>query len=133
MFNREELQAIAAFEVEQLNNADENVSKLVNTMEGVKKLRRAGFVCSFGIDYYRWTSLEVTKEQLTDVRNALGETLVKDEVITPQDARKKDITVCMKAKGYPFISIRYKDKLPKDAKCKLVRRKSSYITLECEV
>jgi hypothetical protein len=133
MFNREEMQAIAAFEVTQLNEADTKVGQLINTMEGVKKLRRAGFVCSFLPNCYRWTSLEVTKEQLTDVRNALGATLEKDEVITPQDARKKDIIVCMKAKGYPFISIRYKDKLPKDAKCKLVRRKSSYITLECEV
>lgn len=133
MFNREELQAIAAYEVEQLNLADDKVKDLVKTMEGVKKLRSAGFVCSFFVSSFRWTSLDITKEQLTDVRLALGGTLEKDKVITPEDARKKDIVVCMTCKNYPHISIRYKDKLAKDAKCKLVRKTSSYITMECEV
>lgn len=133
MFNREEMQAIASFEVERLNEVDNKVKELTNTMEGVKKLRRAGFVCSFFVSSFRWTSLEITKEQLTDVRVALGGTLEKDKVITPEDARKKDIVVCMTCKNYPHISIRYKDKLDKNKKCKLVRRTSSYVTLECEV
>lgn len=133
MFNREELQAIAEFEVRKLNDLDCSLGSLVKTMEGAKKLRNSGFPISVNPNCYIYTTLSIKKEQLTDVRNALGFPLEKWSVIPPQDARKKEVTVEMRCKEYPHISIHYKDKIYKSKKCKLVRRTSSYITMECEV
>ena len=49
------------------------------------------------------------------------------------DAKKKLVSITLRPVNYPTVRIRYTRKLPKTAKCRIVRHRSSYTTLVCEV
>lgn len=65
------------------------------------------------------------------IRDVLGRMEVADKDVL--NAKEKTIRITLKPVDYPTVKVRYEQKLPKGGKCKIVRSRSSYASLMCEV
>lgn len=112
----------------------DNVEKLYKNFEGLTKLSEAGMLER--TDFYSPYSINLPTEQkdLPKLKTILGCLKHVRNEPTGNDARKPTINVYVSPVAYPGITFYYERKLPrgKNAKCKLVRVKSSYTTLVCE-
>jgi hypothetical protein len=73
-------------------------------------------------------------KMLQTIRRVL-ECPLKFEGKSLADARKKLVRIYLKAEQYPNVTVTYETKLPKGAKCRVVRKKVRYseASLVCEV
>jgi hypothetical protein len=123
-------------------NAKERVERARQTREALQKLEAAGVVLAHCHTTYAYIELgffPTTKggnsrlaEAVRRVRLALGCKLDMDgkEV---NDAKKRLVTVTLRATNYPSVRVQFERKLPKGAKCRIVRCRTSYTTLVCYV
>lgn len=68
------------------------------------------------------------------IRQVVGDLEQQKVVPATSDLRKKLVHVYLqpKAEKYQHLSFYFEKKLAKSAKCKLVRKKSTYVTMECD-
>ncbi|MBY0525570.1 MAG: hypothetical protein K2R98_19350 [Gemmataceae bacterium] len=101
------------------------------TVDAVNLLNAHGF----NVKLSKWEredfTLEVERDQLAAVYAAIGP--IKPDHKSLSNARARTVNVYLKSVNYPTVTVRYTTKLPKTAKCKVVRRRSSYSSLVCNL
>jgi hypothetical protein len=123
-------------------HAKERIEKAQQTREALMKLEAAGVVLAHFNSTYAYIELgyfPATKngnrrlaEAVRKVRLALGCPLNQAEKDV-SDPKKKTVTITLIAAAYPSVRVQFQRKLPKGAKCRIVRCRSSYTTLVCDV
>jgi hypothetical protein len=123
-------------------NANERIEKAKQTREALQLLEAAGVEVTHLHPTYAYLELgyfPMTKSgnaalaaAVRKVRLALGCQLTQDgkEV---NDAKKQLVTVTLRAAKYPSVRVQFERKLPRGAKCRIVRHRSSYTTLVCDL
>src|SRR5262245_16344084 len=70
-------------------------------------------------------------EAVRGIRDALGRLRVDNKDVA--DAKKRRVCVTLRPVDFPTVRVVYTRKLPKGARCRIVRHRSSYTSLVCEV
>lgn len=122
--------------------ACERSAKVVKTME---KLKGSGFPCPEKLDEYSFSwyspfqTIDVNSPaDLLKAKRLFG-ALIKNgvEPCDPNDMRKKEVYVTLRPKDetYSMLKFRYKRKLNKSDRCKLVKEKPSKgrVYVQCDI
>jgi hypothetical protein len=122
--------AAAKYHFEQARKSCERIDKAV---EAAQKLAATGLWTPgpyFSPDYI-CIKVENPRETLKRYRDALGCAL-RLEGTEVNDARKRIITKYLRPANYPNVSLYYEDKLPRKARCKIVKEERKSYKLVCE-
>jgi hypothetical protein len=123
-------------------NAKERLEKARQVREALMKLDAEGIEVAHFTTTYAFVSLGFfpankggnrrLAEGVRKVRLALGCPLTQDgkEV---NDAKKRLVTITLRAAAFPTVRVQFERRLPKGTKCRIVRHRSSYTTLVCDV
>ncbi len=127
--------------IEKLDNErNKDLEKIRNTYYAQQRLEDAGLTIKLAThSVYAICQPVVTIDDVKDfakVHRVVG--ALQQESIHPvnaYDCRKREVYVYLrsKAQAWSHISFRYIKKLPRDAKCKIVKQKSSYASVVCSV
>lgn len=74
----------------------------------------------------------VWMEKLRNIRRILGAPL-KVSSRSVSNSKRRLISNRLNCEAFPFLEVIYRNTLPKNAKCRIVRQRSSYSNLVCEV
>jgi hypothetical protein len=126
---------IDAYLHKHMQRAVNHVQSIRNSVAFVEKANAAGFKFVYSAwdaqNGYNFTTT-IPVEDVAKLRNAIGRLKAICKSSATQDIRKPMVKVTLEAVDFPGVTVEYKKKLPRSAKCKLRRVKTSYVTLVCE-
>lgn len=99
-------------------------------VDGANMLVQAGFTVSVGRYNLDGITLRVEQKQLVEVVRAIGQ--LKEHSRHVNNSRKRLVNIYLESISFPGVKVCYTMKLPKEAKCKIVRVRQSYSSLVCE-
>jgi hypothetical protein len=135
---------------ESLQRVRENYQRKLRNMEEHRRLIPLLDAEGVPLEVYKWDQLETlcinlgkkpqTKKGrqqfvrwLQAIRRVVDCPLVNQGTVIP-NSRTREVEVTLCPTNYPDLRVKYRDKLPKDAKCKVVRKRVRYteVQLVCE-
>lgn len=144
-----EIQALAAKErasaeysirslMKQLEDAQKRAAQVED--EAAKRVAMKARLVAAGFEnvvvgyYSNEVTVRVEEKQLKDVYRVVGRLALEDKSV--ENPRKRTVEITLRSTHNPFVVVRYVKKLPKEAKCKIVAKRtrpSTYHSLVCEM
>jgi hypothetical protein len=123
-------------------NAEQQLRKAVANRLAVQLLDAAGVElshvsgqrCKIDLGYFKNTKDggAALAAAVRNIREVLGCRLTRDDMDV-DDAEKRIVVITLRPTDFPSVEVRFRRRLPRSAKCRIVRHRSSYTSIVCNV